>query len=292
MHTSAFSHSLASRDTLVFAFGENWRRFLDELDDHRIAQAEDSLRALLGVTTLAGRRFVDIGSGSGLFSLAARRLGAQVRSFDYDPNSVACTATLRHRYFPGDAGWIVEAGSALDDSYLSTLGTFDIVYSWGVLHHTGDMWRALEYASRLVTPGGRLVLALYNDAGGLSTRWRWIKKTYNLLPRPLRFPFTVAVTAPAEMRAAAGALLRLKPKEYIESWTRYGETRRGMSRWRDIIDWVGGYPYEVAKPDRIFDFYRAHGFELTRLKCSLGPLGCNEFVFAKSGAGGHRPALG
>jgi SAM-dependent methyltransferase len=236
----------------------------------------------LGVSTLSGQRFLDIGSGSGLFSLAARRLGAHVRSFDYDPESVACTSVLRDRYFPGDADWVVERGSALDDAFLSTLGRFDIVYSWGVLHHTGDMWRALDNAHKRLLPGGCIVLALYNDAGGQSVRWRWIKRTYNLIPRALRLPFTIAVTAPAEIRAAAGACARLRPRDYIETWTRYGETRRGMSRWRDIVDWVGGYPYEVAKPDAIFDFYRARGFELARLKCSSGPLGCNEYVFVRS----------
>jgi SAM-dependent methyltransferase len=264
-----------------FAFGENWRRFLQWLDDDRIALAEDSLRTLLDSPTLAGQRFLDIGSGSGLFSLAARRLGAHVRSFDYDHESVACTAALREKYCPGDPEWIVERGSVLDEPYLSTLGRFEVVYSWGVLHQTGDMWRALEYVHKLVAPGGHLVIAIYNDAGGQSARWKWIKRTYVALPRFLRLPFAIAAAAPSELRAAAGACVRLQPREYIESWTRYGETRRGMCRSTDIIDWVGGYPYEVAKPDAIFDFYRARGLHLTRLKCSSGPLGCNEYVFVK-----------
>src|SRR5688572_6917957 len=174
-----------------FAFGENWRRFLKWLNDDRIALAEDSLRVLLDSSTLSEKKFLDIGSGSGLFSLAARRLGARVRSFDYDFESVACTAALRERYCPNDPEWIVERGSVLDEPYLSRLGTFDVVYSWGVLHQTGDMWRALEYVHKLVAPGGRLVIAIYNDAGGQSVRWKWIKQTYNLLPNFLRLPFAV-----------------------------------------------------------------------------------------------------
>jgi 2-polyprenyl-6-hydroxyphenyl methylase/3-demethylubiquinone-9 3-methyltransferase len=283
VNISTSSESIVASDRFRFAFGANWRRFLDQLDDDRIAQAEESLKALLGVSTLTGQRFLDIGSGSGLFSLAARRLGAQVRSFDYDPESVACTAVLRDRYFPGDREWTVDRGSALDEAFLSALGSFDIVYSWGVLHHTGDMWRALEYSERRVAPGGRIVLALYNDAGGQSARWKWIKRTYNLMPRALRVPFAIAVIAPSEIRAAAGSCVRLRPREYVESWTRYGERRRGMCRSRDIIDWVGGYPYEAAKPDVVFDFYRARGFDLVKLKCSSGPLGCNEFVFVRAG---------
>src|SRR5262245_27430993 len=104
---------------------------------------------MLEIDSLAGLSFLDIGSGSGLFSLAARRLGARVHSFDYDPQSVACAAELRRRYFPGDPQWVVEEGSALDADYLTRLGKFDIVYSWGVLHHTGRMWRSEEHTSEL-----------------------------------------------------------------------------------------------------------------------------------------------
>lgn len=123
-----------------FEFGANWAQFLNVLNDERIALAEQSLRTMLGVNDLQGKRFLDIGSGSGLFSLVARRLGAAVHSFDYDPRSVACTAELKRRYYPDDPDWVVEQGSALDKDYLQTLGQWDVVYSWGVLHHTGAMW--------------------------------------------------------------------------------------------------------------------------------------------------------
>src|SRR6266545_5844853 len=152
------SHAIEIAQGARFEFGKNWTRFLAGLDGQRIAQAEESLRAMLETTGLKGKSFLDIGSGSGLFSLAARRLGARVHSFDYDPQSVACAAELRRRYFPGDAQWVVEEGSALDADYLARLGKFDIVYSWGVLHHTGRMWQALENAQLPVAPGGRLFI--------------------------------------------------------------------------------------------------------------------------------------
>ena len=114
-----------------FEFGKNWSAFLAVLDDERIAKAEESLREMLEVESLEGKTFLDIGSGSGLFSLAARRLGATVHSFDFDSNSFACTQELRKRYFPNDANWRVEQGSALDADYVASLGKFDIVYSWG-----------------------------------------------------------------------------------------------------------------------------------------------------------------
>ena len=114
-----------------FAFGSNWASFLSLLDDDRVREAEKSLKNRLGVGTLRGKAFLDVGSGSGLFSLAARRLGAHVHSFDYDPQSVACTAELKRRFFPDDPEWTVEEGSILDNQYVSGLGLFDVVYSWG-----------------------------------------------------------------------------------------------------------------------------------------------------------------
>jgi 2-polyprenyl-3-methyl-5-hydroxy-6-metoxy-1,4-benzoquinol methylase len=263
-----------------FEFGENWSRFLSTLDEAKIAKAEESLRAMLEVEDLSGRSFLDIGSGSGLFSLAARRLGARVHSLDYDPNSVACAMELRRRFFNGDAEWVVQEGSALDEEYIRSLGLFDVVYSWGVLHHTGEMWRALANAALPVAPAGKLFVAIYNDTGSQSTRWKWIKRTYNRLPRLLRPPFALAMMAPEEGKAMLRSLVLLRPSEYARRWTRYDENR-GMSRWHDIVDWVGGHPYEVAKPEEIFDFYRERGFNLTKMKCGGVGLGCNEFVFEK-----------
>jgi len=238
------------------------------------------LKQMLEVKDLIGKTFLDIGSGSGLFSLAARRLGAKVLSFDFDPQSVACTAELKRRYFLDDPSWEVEAGSVLDKQYLSLLPQFDIVYSWGVLHHTGDMWDALENAATLVARGGKLFIALYNDTGSQSTRWRSIKKQYNRLPHMLRVPYTLVVIAPSELKSIARSLLTLRLGNYVHSWTRY-KNRRGMSRWHDIVDWVGGYPYEVCKPEEIFEFFKARSFVLTKLLCGNVGLGCSQFVFLK-----------
>lgn len=270
-----------------FEFGENWANFLSVLDEERITAAERGLQRMLETERLDGLRFLDIGSGSGLSSLAARRLGATVHSFDYDPQSVACTSELRRRYFANDSDWVVERGSALDADFLRRLGSFDIVYSWGVLHHTGSMWQALENAVIPVAPNGRLFIAIYNDTGSQSRRWARIKRTYNGLPSVARRPFAVAVTLPAEAKSALSATLRGRPGDYLRSWTDY-RRRRGMNKWHDIIDWVGGYPYEFATPDQIFDFYKAKGFTLVKMKCGVVGLGCNEFVFERRDANAER----
>jgi 2-polyprenyl-6-hydroxyphenyl methylase/3-demethylubiquinone-9 3-methyltransferase len=261
-----------------FEFGDNWSKFLRNLNEDQIVSAETSLRDMLEVSDLAGKKFLDAGSGSGLFSLAARRLGAQVHSFDYDPQSVACTKELRKRYFQHDPWWQIDHQSVLDEEYLSSLGRFDVVYSWGVLHHTGAMWRALDHVHRSVAHGGLLFIAIYNDTGTQSARWRRIKQLYNALPRPFRWPYTVAVATPVEIKAMLSALAYGHPSRYLKRWTEKNE--RGMSHWRDWVDWIGGYPYEVAKPERIFEFYKSRGFSLSRLKSTVG-LGCNEFVFKK-----------
>jgi 2-polyprenyl-6-hydroxyphenyl methylase/3-demethylubiquinone-9 3-methyltransferase len=276
-------------DTRAFGFGKNWRNFLAVLNDDRIRLAERSLRDALECDDLTGRTFLDVGSGSGLFSLAARRLGATVRSIDVDPDSVACTAELKRRYFPDDPRWIVEHGSALDAAYLASLGEFDVVYSWGVLHHTGDQWRAIELVQARVAPGGRLFIALYNDQGFASRYWTFIKRTSNRLPRSLQPAFAVAVWTPREALTAGYFLARLRLKAYVEMWTA-SQRVRGMSRWHDLLDWVGGWPFEVSTPDEIFAYLKARGFVLRQLKTCGGGLGCNEFVFVRQIQAAERAA--
>jgi 2-polyprenyl-3-methyl-5-hydroxy-6-metoxy-1,4-benzoquinol methylase len=262
-----------------FKFGSNWTLFLQQLNEDRIRAAEQSLRDMLQRKDLRGLSFLDIGNGSGLFSLAARRLGARVHSFDFDPRSVACAQELRRRYYPDDTSWTVEEGSALDAAYLRSLGQFDIVYSWGVLHHTGAMWQALANAALPVAPSGRLFIAIYNDQGTPSRRWTIVKKLYNKLPAPLAWLLAVGVLVHQWWRPIVKDFIKLQP---FASWREYGRLR-GMTPWRDVVDWTGGYPFEVAKPEQLFDFYQARGFSLSRLITCGGSMGCNELVFVRNG---------
>jgi len=274
------SHQLEVARGERFEFGKNWAAFLRLLNEDRIKAAESWITRMLGFSDLSGKSFLDIGSGSGLSSLVAHRLGAQVVSFDFDPTSVLCTAEVRRRYAPNSA-WVVEQGSALDEQYLEGLGQFDIVYSWGVLHHTGDMWRGLELAARCVKPGGLLFLAIYNDQGAWSRRWAKIKKFYcsgrlpKLLVSGTVIPYWVLRGLAADLVWLRNPLMRYR--DY--------QGKRGMSVVRDWFDWLGGYPFEVAKPEEIFQFYQAREFTMQKLHTTGGDLGCNQFVF-------QRPALG
>ena len=259
-----------------FQFGANWEAFLDTLNDERIQEAEHSLKAMLGVDDLSGKRFLDVGSGSGLFSLAARRLGAKVHSFDFDPKSVGCTRELKKRYYTDDDDWVVEEGSALDEGYLISLGKFDFVYSWGVLHHTGNMMKALNNAMLPVSDRGILFIAIYNDQDVSSRAWKKIKKTYCSGWAGKMLIGCIFIPLLALQSIATGII---KYKNPVRQFSNYKD-KRGMSIYHDWIDWLGGYPFEVAKPEVIINLYRNHGYILENLT-TTNRLGCNQFVFRK-----------
>jgi len=264
-----------------FEFGKNWERFISCLNEERIKIAEKSLCNMLMCDDLKGKSFIDVGCGSGLFSLAAVRLEAEyVYSFDYDPQSVSCCLKLKNLFFSNISRWMIEEGSVLDEDYLKSLGTFDVVYSWGVLHHTGAMWRALENVSLLVKNGGKLYISIYNDQGKISQVWRAVKIAYNKLPTGFKFLILWPAFVGFWGLTMIKDILRGKP---FYTWRNYSrKSTRGMSFYYDVIDWIGGFPFEVAKPEEIFNFYRNKGYILEKLKTCGGKIGCNEFVFTLS----------
>lgn len=250
-----------------FAFGENWRAFADKIGEERIASATTAMRDLLGPDALRGKTMLDIGCGSGLHALAALRLGAShVTAIDLDPVSVATAKALLGARAPG-APWETMVA---DVFALDSLGQFDVVYSWGVLHHTGDVHRAIRCAAKRVASCGLFAIALYNDQGALSRYWLAVKGTYNsgFVGRwaVLLTHMPVLFGARYLWRFATGRL-RLD---------------RGMSIWHDAIDWLGGYPFEVMSRNTGCTFMRQCGFALRNLQSVGRKSGCNEFVFQRT----------
>jgi 2-polyprenyl-3-methyl-5-hydroxy-6-metoxy-1,4-benzoquinol methylase len=261
-----------------FSFGKNWRAFLSVVNEERVQEAVISLQDKLGVADLKGMRFLDIGSGSGLFSLAAHRLGAHVTSFDFDTDSVECTLELRRRFAASDKEWRIFQGSVLDEGLMAGLGQFDIVYSWGVLHHTGSMWTAIDNAVRCVDDRGTLFIAIYNDQGAWSRRWKTIKQWYCSGPIGKLLVSVAFISYWVSRDFVADIVWRRNP---LTRYSTYGKNR-GMSVVRDWHDWLGGYPFEVAKPEDIILALAKRGFAVRNLVTAGGSVGCVEYVLSRS----------
>ncbi len=268
-----------------FNFGANWKDFLNTVyDTDTLEKAKQSLKDFFECENLNGKTFIDIGCGSGLFSLAAFELGAEkIVSMDIDIDSVECCKYL-HNQKDEPNNWQVVLGSALDADFMKQLGQFDLVYSWGVLHHTGKMWQAIDNCINLVKPNGLFYIAIYNKINdwsffkdgrfGNSEFWLLEKKIYNKLPTILKN----FVNSSAMFLLILVYLCTFRNPFY---WINHHRTLRGMSWKTDIIDWLGGYPYEYATTCEIFKFFKDRSFVLKNLKTNGGGLLNNEFLFQK-----------
>ncbi len=264
----------------TFAFGKNWERFIKKYGDseglnRRLEIAKKSIADFMNVDNLKGRLFLDVGCGSGIFSLAAFDLGADVVSFDVDPFSVkGCEFYREKRGNP--TNWKVYQGSVLDNNFLRTLPKADIVYSHGVLHHTGAMWQAMTNVKNLVKEDGYLYIAIYNKMYGWfngSRAWQIKKQIYGHLPRVLQYLWEGFYFF---RHALLPFIIRLKnPLKNLQNFYK----KRGEDVWVDIRDWLGGYPYEYARPDEVFDFYK-NEFTLVNL-FTKNTLALNIFLFKK-----------
>ena len=239
-------------ELITFSFGQNWRSFVDTISEGSIRSAMSDIERWFGAHGVKDRTILDIGSGSGIHSLCFHLMGArEVLSIDVDPKSVESTSLLRNK--AGDPeNWKVVHGSILDPDFVRRIKPHEIVYSWGVLHHTGAMWEAIDNASSLVRPEGLFLIAIYVK-GPTYEQDLQLKQSYN------------------QASAAGKKLLEWKEisKLMRDRWKAgknpllWNEKRgRGMDTYHDLVDWLGGLPYEVASADEVVDFCERRGFAL------------------------------
>ena len=263
-----------------FAFGKNWLDYAEKIDEEKISHAMDDLRRLSGQQRLDGKNFLDIGCGSGLHSLAALRLGASsVHGVDIDPDSVAAAKSTLARFAPG-ASFDFKVCSVFDMTP-GEFGSFDIVYSWGVLHHTGDMVRAITAATALVKPGGEFHLALYKKTP-FCGMWKVIKRWYS------RSGSQAQKRAMGVYVFLQRLIHRVKGSDFDAHVQDYGK-RRGMNFYNDVHDWLGGYPYESISPEECRTLLSGLGLTVEREFIQRGGRflpglmgsGCDEYAFRR-----------
>lgn len=266
-------HSLWQMENIVFRFGENWASFSRLLSEERIQEAVQSLNSLFGEGALRGKSFLDIGCGSGLFSIAAARLGCHpVVGVDVDPLSVQVSRENAKRAGLGEAAVSFRQASVLDPEQMVALGTYDVVYAWGVLHHTGAMYDALRAAAQRVRPGGWLMVAVYNRHWS-SAAWKVVKRLYN---RVGKFGQSVLIWAFVPLLLAAKWLVTFKNPFKV---------RRGMDFMHNVVDWLGGYPYEYAGVEEMTRFLETLNLRVVEVRRANTPTGCNEFICRSSRSG-------
>jgi 2-polyprenyl-3-methyl-5-hydroxy-6-metoxy-1,4-benzoquinol methylase len=262
-----------------YGFGANWKDYLKNLDEAAVKQATVDFSSLVPEQYVQGKDVIDIGSGSGLHSLAAIRLGARsVLALDIDRDSVDATSSTLAAFASGSAYRVIEK-SILDDD-TSILGQFDLVYSWGVLHHTGAMWDAIDAAAKRVKPGGIFALAIYRRTP-LCWMWRIEKRVFTNAGKATRSVIRAIYTRAYKLGLRVTGR---DPKRYIEEYNNV----RGMNFYNDIDDWLGGYPYESATEAEIEKFLGARGFTARYIKplrprLGLFGTGCAEFRFEHTG---------
>ncbi len=267
-----------------FSFGENWARYAQKIDERRIEEAEKSLLRLVGREVIQGQTFLDIGCGSGLFSLAAARLGCRrLLAVDIDPKCVEITRALLSFHAPA-TNWECRCVSVFDLD-AATLGTFDVVYSWGVLHHTGAMYKAIAAAAEMVSPGGLLALGLYGKTP-FCRLWRLEKRLYSRAPGWVQAMIRGAYLTAFRMRLA---LKGVSFQEHLENYYQ----RRGMDVYHDMHDWLGGYPYESISPFEAGKYLRSLGLRPVRAftEPCIGVFGagCDEYCYARLSGEATRP---
>ena len=255
-----------------FKFGENWKNFSNLIDNNRLKEAVTSLKKLTNKKSLNNLSFLDIGCGSGLSSLAAIQLNCKkIYAIDQDEQSIKTTKKVLQK-----SRFKKVKVEKKDLFTLNEKEKFNIVYSWGVLHHTGNMLEAIKKSTKMVSKNGILILALYKKTK-LCNLWKIEKYIYKSSPKVIQnfiknlfiFLFKLAMI-----------LKRKNFSNYINDY----KTKRGMDFYHDVHDWLGGYPYESISIEEISKIMDKFGYKMIRsfqVKKQIGffGTGCDEYVF-------------
>lgn len=251
-----------------FNFGENWLKYSEMIGETEIKEAEESLKTFFENENIEGKKFLDIGCGSGLFSIAAKNLyKGKVVGIDISDESIKSSILNKNKILPNEDIEFKKI-SVLGDDF-KDLGTFDVVYSWGVLHHTGNMYKAIENSMNAVAGGGILSIAIYNKHWS-SFFWKQIKYLYNISPQ-IGKNLLICIFYPI--------ILSVK---FLVTFENPLKMRRGMIFYYNIVDWLGGYPYEYASKEEIKSFVENKGFKLVKFTNPKVPISCNEYMFKKN----------
>jgi 2-polyprenyl-6-hydroxyphenyl methylase/3-demethylubiquinone-9 3-methyltransferase len=232
-----------------FAFGKNWLSYTKRsLNGPRLTKAVEAFERLFAGIELKGRSFLDVGFGQGLTTAIAASKGCKVMAIDIDPDNIKALQTTAEALGLDPSLIQVQVASILDESLVARYQDhFDIVHSWGVLHHTGQMETAIANTCRMVRRGGYLIIAIYNRHWS-SPFWKGVKYTYNICPGPIQRLM----------------VLVFYPIVYTAKWLVTGKD-----------------PYEYASIDQVRQMVEPYGFTAVRIRPAGVPTGCNEFIFRR-----------
>jgi len=257
-----------------FDFGANWQRYsLNALTADRVEEARADFSTLTEEIDLNSKTFLDVGFGQGLISFTAARAGAKVYSLDISPRCLEALEVTAQFFDSSIREKLdITVGSILSNETVQSLlekngDGYHVVHAWGVLHHTGDLRGAFANCVKLLGGQGTLIIAIYNRHWS-SPIWKLIKRLYCAAPAIVQ-KLLVAIFTPI-IFVAKFLVTRENPMS----------TERGMEFFTDIVDWVGGYPYEYASVEEMRSLGNEHGLKLVRVSPASVPTGCNEFVFS------------